>query len=90
MSKKSAAPSISRQILWALMDAPRPLFLGEIVNALGGDYPGSYLMPTLVWLRSQGKIGSEVRPRTGKGPKLAHAYFFVPPEGTPASSSACN
>ncbi|MBP8812337.1 MAG: hypothetical protein KBE25_00555 [Laribacter sp.] len=79
MTRKPASPSIARQILWVLMDSPRPLFLNEIVTALGGEYPGPYLMPTLVWLRTQGKIGCEVRAKPGKGPKRARTYFYVPP-----------
>lgn len=62
------------------MDAPRPLFLCEIVAALGGEYPGPYIMPTLVYLMEQGKIGAEVKERQGKGPKQARAYYFKHPE----------
>lgn len=85
MTGKSANPSVARLIMWVLMDAPRPLFLSEIVAALGGEYPGPYLMPTLVWLRAQGKIGSEIRSKPGKGPKTARAYYYRHPDDLLAS-----
>ncbi|WP_157221977.1 MULTISPECIES: hypothetical protein [Chromobacterium] len=76
-----ASPSIAKQILWVLMDAPRPLFLSEIVESLGGDYPGTYIMPTLIWLKEQRKIGARKMQRGyGKGPKVANAYFYTAPD----------
>lgn len=79
MTGKSANPSVARLILWALMDAPRPLFLSEIVSALGGEYPGPYIMPTLIWLMSQGRVGAKIMDKPGKGPKQARAYYFKAP-----------
>ncbi|OQS40558.1 hypothetical protein B0T39_11065 [Chromobacterium haemolyticum] len=76
-----ASPSIAKQILWVLMDSPRPLFLSEISAALDGDYPGTYIMPTLIWLKRHKKIGATKLERDhGKGPKLANAYFYIQPE----------
>jgi len=80
MTGKSANPSVARLIMWVLMDAPRPLFLSEIVAALGGEYPGPYIMPTLIWLMSQGRVGAKLMDKPGKGPKQARAYYYLPPD----------
>lgn len=72
--------NITKEVLNVLEDAGRPLFLGEIVSALGDDFDGSYVMSRLVYLRKRGDIGTEKLERTGQGIQIANAYYPIKKE----------
>ena len=84
MTDPKKSVSLATQIQWVLMDSPRPLFLGEITNAVNaldshGGIPSSEVMSTFIWLINTERVGYEMRERNGKGVKIAKAYFYLSP-----------
>lgn len=53
--------SVAKQILGILEDARRPLFLLEIVEALGEDFNSIYVQPSVCNLLKIGAIKSSVK-----------------------------
>lgn len=80
--------SLATQIQWILMDSPRPLFLGEIAEAINSQsefsfYEKSVITSTLSWLVKRGVIGFDVATRddvSRRGRKQAKAYWFNHPD----------
>lgn len=80
--------SLATQIQWILMDSPRPLFLGEIAEAINSQsefsyYEKSVITSTLSWLVEKGLIYFKLIARDGHkrmGRRLTKAYYYVHPK----------